>query len=218
MIFSTTSTLPRDVVPNEHQCIIGRGRVVKLHKGNVKFDAICKKYATDYKNAASKSEKGNILTRIVNEVHEGAPDAGFVRKDPQTGAWTLVTEDSLHRQTVAQAMRNVLYTSYRSSKQFKSKRRAIQIQQAQQLEQHQTAGMPQCVSFSRCVSPSESCDCDQSFSSRRASLCSTVSTPVDTLDLLIQAFAPIDCNLITSNPFEPRPIAEDLFEPFPLPF
>ena len=222
MLSSTPVTLPKNFVPREQHVVVGRGRQVHMLPGNVKFSALVQRLAPEYKDASGKAEKGNILSRIINDIYDAAPDAGFVRKDPRSGEWELVCE-ALARQTVAQAMRNALHTSYRSSKQFKSKRRMIRIQQEQvEAQQLQTASagpvslhIPQYVAFPRCVSPAESCN--ESSSSSRSSRGSCASTDMDTVDLLLAAFAP---TCTDGNPFEPTPITPlqdmSLFEPIPL--
>jgi hypothetical protein len=178
-----------DFVPGEHTIIIGRGRTVKQHIANVRFDRMVAEIAHDYSAAMCKSEKGMILTRLINRIHDQGPNAGFVKKDPVTGRWCAVDE-SLARTTAAQAIRNFLHGQYRSSKQFKSKRRMEQIKAAsgsgsgsednrdasasnsthhrQFHFQHQQqnnsgnnshANTDDASSCTRCVSPSES-DCD----------------------------------------------------------
>ncbi|CAB9519052.1 Nitrilase family, member 2 [Seminavis robusta] len=214
MVLSNTAiVLPADFIPTEHTIIIGRGRVVKQHSANKKFDKMIQAIAADYQAAPCKSEKGAILTRLIHEIGSAADIAGFVRKDPTTGHWTLV-EEALARQTAAQAMRNALSHSYRSSKQFKSKRRMQQIAQQQQQQQlTMTVQVPP-----RCVSPSESSISSQeSYCSYSSS--NTYEATDDTLSLLLAAFGNNVSNQ-TENPFEPTPIIDclefDCFEPIPL--
>jgi len=123
--------LPHDFIPGDHTIIIGRGRTVKQHVANMRFDRMVAAIAHDYSAAMCKSEKGMILTRLINEIHDQGPNAGFVKKDPTTGRWYAVDE-SLARTTAAQAIRNYLHGQYRSSKQFKSQRRMEQIKEQEQ--------------------------------------------------------------------------------------
>lgn len=216
MLSKTATILPESFVPGENHCIIGRGRVVKQHSGNKKFNALIARMAPEYSSAPCKAEKGIILTRLINEIHDQAADAGFVRKDPVTGQWTLV-EESLARQTAAQAMRNFLHSDYRSSKQFKSKRRTQLIKEMKsstsnnkvsgQTTTHSLLSMQGFAAPARCVSPSES-----------SGEFLTGELTTDTLDLLLSAFAPTLNIQSDSNPFEPRPLdpSVDAFSPLPL--
>ncbi|CAB9517851.1 Nitrilase family, member 2 [Seminavis robusta] len=212
---NTAIVLPADFVPTEHTIIIGRGRVIKQHSANKKFDKMVESCAKEYAAAPCKAEKGLLLTRMINEIHDAAPMAGFVRKDPTTNQWTLV-EEALARQTAAQAMRNVLSHSYRSSKQFKSKRRLQQIAAAKQQQVQAPTPVFTMSLPLRCVSPSESSVSSQESSSRSTCRRSdTVALSKDTVFILMSAFG----NNVSENPFEPRPLATtqvDVFEPIPL--
>ena len=221
MVNSTANAiLPANFFPGEHHILIARGRVAKMHSGNRKFDKMISDIAGEYAAAPCKATKGLILTKLINQIHDAAPDAGFVRKDPSTGRWTLA-EEALARQTAAQALRNALSSFYRSSKQFKSKRRFQRISQ----DQVDTYNQKSCTSslevdgkipsvteslfyeslHTRCVSPSESIGCG----------------PMDTLDVLLDSFLPVT---LTGNPFEPTPLAPSLdwdsadFDFDPIPF
>ena len=197
MMPKTATILPADFTPTAYHVIIGRGRAVKNHSGNKRFDALIADSAKAYSAAPCKAEKGIILTRIINQVHDIDTGAGFVRKDPATGHWSLV-EESLARQTAAQAMRNFLHNDYRSSKQFKSKRRSQLIKQMNAKNSSTETTSLLSMSLARCVSPSESAE-----------------EPTDTLALFLSTFAE---NVETSeNPFEPRPLAPsvDIFSPIP---
>ena len=213
MLSSTPTTLPANFNPGYQHVIIGRGRVTKMHIGNQRFDQMVSTVSPEYEAAPNKAEKGSILTRLVNAVHEQAADAGFVRRDPVTGSWTLV-EEALARQTAAQALRNALHHSYRSSKQFKSKRRSLRMamekqQSAPVSASSSTASLSEFDEIPRCVSPSDSL----SEPTRRVSL----NKETDTFSFLMAKFAAsVDPN---DDPFEPRPIAPNSnflnFEPIP---
>ena len=122
----SSNRFPASFVPQVHHVIIGRGRVTKMHSGNRRFDKLISDIKATYLAASNKTKKGNILTRLVNQVHQQAPDAGFIKRDPTSGRWIRV-EETLARQAVAQALRNALSNKYTSSKQFKSKKRSQQI-------------------------------------------------------------------------------------------
>lgn len=221
MLSNVVTILPADFIPSEQHIIIGRGRHAKLHAGNRKFDTMVELTAMEYAAAPCKAEKGSILTRLVNEIHAAAPDAGFVRKNLTTGHWTLV-EEALARQTAAQAIRNALSHFYRSSKQFKSKRRLQQIAAAAKLQQqHATAdcsmwAWTMTISQSpRSISPSESSMSSQESSSRSNIFQIEMdAVSENTFSILMAVFG----NCFTENPFEPRPLApisNNVFEPLP---
>ena len=212
MLSSTPTVLPASFIPSEQHVIIGRGRVIKMHPGNQKFDRTISIIGPEYSAAPSKADKGLILTRLVDMVHEQAADAGFVRRDPSTGVWTLV-EEALARQTAAQALRNALHHSYRSSKQFKSKRRIQQIAMEKQPSLSvrsavMTSISQQAEQAPRCVSPSsENLPEDVPSGEMR-----------DAFSILMARFTasinPAD------DPFEPCPLApeNDAWNVEPLPF
>jgi hypothetical protein len=172
-------------LPGEHSIIIGRGRLVKNHTANKKFEKMIARIAPKYQGANCKSEKGNILSQLIDEIHAAGPDAGFVKKDPVTGRWTLV-EESLARTTAAQAIRNYLHGDYRSSKQFKQKRRIQQIRAGL----IPTSGSNGFKSTTTCISPDASDDE------------SSVDSP-DTFTILYNAFG---VNAGSDDPFAPTPI------------
>ncbi|CAB9524919.1 Nitrilase family, member 2 [Seminavis robusta] len=203
MLNKVATILPSSFVPGENHIIIGRGRFVKQHVANRRFTKMITDIAVEYSAAPCKAEKGVILTKLINRIHDQSPDAGFVRKDPITGQWSLV-EESLARQTAAQALRNHLSSEYRSSKQFKQKRRIEQIKEMEELKRTNSGnsidnamrvsalyGSPTrstSTASSRCVSP----DDDETNQIK------------DTLSLLMSAFGSgINKG---DNPFEPRPL------------
>lgn len=191
---STSNVLPVSFTPGTAHIIIGRGRVVKLHAGNRKLDKMVAAIANEYSAATGKAEKGMILSRLIDEIDDAAPDAGFVKRDPVTGRWYTV-EESLARTTCAQALRNYLNGEYRSSKQYKQKRRLEQIQQ--EMMGTSASGFEgatiKCDSeVARCVSPLPT-----------PAHTETSEEDSQTFDILFAAFG----NNVTGNPLAPRPIS-----------
>lgn len=109
--------LPESFSPSEDDVVIGRGKKIVAH--NAKFYKIVGKELEAYHNASSKALKSLILVRILQHVRD-VVGAKFVKKD---GDRWLEVEDSLARTTIAQAFRDSLSSHYRSSKQFKQRRR-----------------------------------------------------------------------------------------------
>lgn len=196
----TASVLPASFTPTEHHIIIGRGRVVKQHSANIKFDQMVQDIAAEYLAATNKADKGNILSCLVDQVHDAAPDAGFVKKDPATGRWIQV-EESLARTTAAQALRNYLSNSYRSSKQFKSKRRMEQIQEEsirRTISSGAVSSLVTAMPSTRCVSPYSAADEAQS----------SPLSDFQTFALLESVFGQtVD---LQDDAFSPRPIASSM--------
>ncbi|CAB9503124.1 Nitrilase family, member 2 [Seminavis robusta] len=222
---TTSNVLPDSFVPNEHTIIIGRGRVVKQHSANRKFEKMIEGIAAEYSAATCKADKGMILSRLIDEIHNAAPEAGFVKKDQASGRWYTV-EESLARTTAAQALRNYLSNSYRSSKQFKQQRRLKQIQQQQKTSTASGTGSSAAsasdnsslnlkqVPVARCVSPSatdseeedamHTCNPDAATSTATAAVSTgTGMADAKTFELLEAAFS----QELQEDPFQPRPIA-----------
>lgn len=198
-----SSMLVADFTPGDHHIIIGRGRAVKMHTANVKFDKMIASIARTYQDAPSKSQKGIILSKLIAEIHAPSATAGFVKKDPETGRWHSV-EESLARTTSAQAIRNYLSGDYRSSKQYKQKRRIQQIQQMQMSAASPT--MSPAVP-SHCISPysSDEEDSAPSQSSMAYTKNTTAAQSVDTFSVLFSAFS----SVASADPFSPTPLFEN---------
>lgn len=115
--------LPADYTPTADVCIIGRGKTVHEHPGNAKLNALVDANIAAYQSAATKGLKSAILWNILTELrNESKDNLGFVKKDPETGRWCAV--DNINaRINIAQAFRDRLSYSYKSSKQRKSIKR-----------------------------------------------------------------------------------------------
>jgi hypothetical protein len=115
--------LPADYTPTADVCIIGRGKTVREHPGNVKFNALIDSNIVAYQSAVTKGLKSAILWNILTEARKESKDSlGFVKKDPETGRWCAV-DDANARINIAQAFRDRLSYSYKSSKRHKSIKR-----------------------------------------------------------------------------------------------
>jgi hypothetical protein len=121
MFVSSPCQLPKVFVPDKTMIIIGRGKKCVQHEGNKNLRRIIQKNLTAYKAAKSKAQKSDIILEVLNEVR-GNNLICFVKHDPSDNSYTAV-EDATARVTIAQAFRNELSDSYRSSKQFKQKKR-----------------------------------------------------------------------------------------------
>ncbi|CAB9496854.1 Nitrilase family, member 2 [Seminavis robusta] len=230
--------LPEDFTPTPRTIIIGRGRVVKQHPANQQFDSMVAGIAAEYSAAACKGQKGSILSKLIERLHTELD--GFVKKDPSSGRWLRVDE-SLARTTTAQALRNLLSTNYRSSKQFKQKRRLEQIKQQQKKQQkQQKQEQAQNITLSSSLlefhmacsvsrPSSASSDDEVSFCSLPASHSTSTShsdsdstCSSDTFSILFAAFgestAPTSTASDAHDNFAPTPLGFDhsLLEPTPI--
>lgn len=115
--------LPKSFSPSVKEVIIGRGRKVSNHSGNERFRKLIYSEIREYSQAENKTAKSSIIFRVLQEIKNGSPLAGgFVKQDNKTKRWFAV-EDATARTTTAQAFRDALSSSYKSSKQFKQQRR-----------------------------------------------------------------------------------------------
>ena len=121
--------LPVDYKPSDYTVILGRGKKIKNHKGNLRLDALVQEQLFDYTSADSKTTKSFILLNVLNQVQSNNADqVGFVKQEGGSSAtkrWFAVDHASA-RATVAQAFRDANHVQYRSSKQSKQRRRLIE--------------------------------------------------------------------------------------------
>ncbi|CAB9498620.1 Nitrilase family, member 2 [Seminavis robusta] len=118
---SKIQMLSIDFLPCPNTVIVGRGKKVAQHPGNVRFQELIKKELTEYSAATTKADKSSIIQRVLTEVRLKSPHA-FVKQDLTTLRWYCV-EESVQRITIAQAFRDVLKDKYKSSRVFKKLRR-----------------------------------------------------------------------------------------------
>lgn len=102
--------------------IIGRGRKINEHPGNVRFHSIVQSHLDIYSQASNKSKKTAIILAILAEVHSQA-GADFCKLDSATNTYVMV-EETAARICIAQKLRDHLNATYKSSKQHKQRRRA----------------------------------------------------------------------------------------------
>ena len=119
--------LPIDYLPSQYDVIVGTGREAKKHVGNINFKHnIATKYIHLY-SRKSKSEKGRIISQIIDEMKNRSPRrAPFVKK--MGGHWFAVGY-GLAREKVSQSLRNELHEKYRSSGKAKKLQRMERCQE-----------------------------------------------------------------------------------------
>lgn len=104
--------------------VIGRGRAIKQHPGNLRFMDIVRSYLPSYSSAPTKTQKSHIIMKILKEVRSG-DDADFIKL--VDGVYHPI-EEAAARITIAQTIRDELNENYKSSKQHKQRRRFQQKQ------------------------------------------------------------------------------------------
>jgi hypothetical protein len=114
--------LPKSFQPTAQEVVIGRGRKIQQHEGNIKLRAIVMSKANEYVGSTDKTFKSSVITSIGYQVKAESKFGGFVKKDPSRDQWFVVSESSV-RATIAQAFRDCLSPSYKSSKFAKQRRR-----------------------------------------------------------------------------------------------
>lgn len=117
--------LPSTYTPTNDVVIIGRGKKIREHIGNQQFYEIVDANLIAYQNAATKGLKSSILWNILTQVRTNSQHGyGFVKKEG--GFWCAV-DDSCARINIAQAFRDRLSYTYKSSKQHKSVKRKYDL-------------------------------------------------------------------------------------------
>lgn len=122
---STCKMMPQDFEPGPYEVLIGRGRRCTMHWGNQRFRSMIHDELEGYAAADCKRHKSSIIGRVLGDIKKHSPHAGFVKKDVSSGRWLSLT-DAASRVTIAQAFRDALEDSYRSSKHSKQIKRRIE--------------------------------------------------------------------------------------------
>jgi hypothetical protein len=99
-ISSEQRRLKRIAVPGSFDILLGRGKLIQEHMGNIRFRRLIEKNRGTYENA-TKNEKTFLATRIVKIVNDGG--GRFLKEDPS--GWTEVTDD-IARDKVSHSFRN----------------------------------------------------------------------------------------------------------------
>lgn len=114
--------LPKSYQPTAQEVVIGRGRKIQQHEGNINLREIVMSKAKEYVGSTDKTFKSSVITSIGYQVKAASKFGGFVKKDPSRDQWFVVSESCV-RATTAQAFRDCLSPSYKSSKFSKQRRR-----------------------------------------------------------------------------------------------
>jgi len=121
----TNKACPSDFVPSEHDFIVGRGRKIQQHSGNLKLRALVQNRLTEYSGSGDKAIKSIIISDIWQQMKAESCCGGFVKKDTDSDRWMIVSDAGV-RATIAQIFRDFLSPSYKSSKFSKQHRRCAE--------------------------------------------------------------------------------------------
>lgn len=123
---STCKMMPEEFNPSPYEVLIGRGRRCTTHWGNLRFRKMVADELAAYTEAQDcKRQKSVIIGRVLADIQHHSPHAGFVKKDVASGRWLSLT-DAASRVTIAQAFRDALVGTYRSSRHSKQVKRRIE--------------------------------------------------------------------------------------------
>lgn len=115
----TPRLLPESFQPCQDTVIIGRGKAVVNHPGNQRLQLLLKQDLSQYHAASTRDLKTEIIVKVAKQVPI------FVKVDKVTGRWMALSE-AAGRAAVGQAFRDLLQGRYRSSKQSKQVKRALE--------------------------------------------------------------------------------------------
>lgn len=122
---STCKMMPECFEPGPYEILIGRGRRCTTHWGNERFRSMVSDELVAYRAANDcKRSKSVIIGRVLANIKTHSPSAGFIKMDAGTSRWLSLTA-AASRVTIAQAFRDALNDSYRSSKRSKQAKRRV---------------------------------------------------------------------------------------------
>ena len=121
----SSTLLPIDFCPNNYTVICGRGKACANAIGNRRLKVLASLFITKYSNARNKEEKTLIVSKIMEMIEDACPDERGTFVKHSNGRWYVV-DDSLAREKIGSALRELLFPKYKSSsksKQIARKRR-----------------------------------------------------------------------------------------------
>ena len=113
-----SSVLPLDFSPNNYTVICGRGKVCANAIGNRRLKIFASLFVSKYSNARNKEEKTVIVTKIMEMIVDACPDERGTFVKHKNGRYYVVHE-SLAREKIGSALRELLFTKYKSSSKSK---------------------------------------------------------------------------------------------------
>jgi hypothetical protein len=122
-VSNTMKILPLDFQPSDNDVILGRGRKIYAHAGNVRLRRLVSSCMREYSGTGNKFLKSYIIQQVMNRVRSSSPTGGlYVKRDPEDGRWYDVG-DFLAREKTSQTFRDAICQHYKSSNTAKKLRR-----------------------------------------------------------------------------------------------
>ena len=196
----TCKMMPENFEPSPYEVLIGRGRRCTDHWGNQRFRKMVRDELPAYTAVTDcKRSKSVIIGRILADIQQHSPDAGFVKKDAGTGRWLSLTA-AASRVAIAQAFRDALADTYRSSKHSKQVKRRVERTVLQEKSRERKGNV-----FAFDELDLEPLPLDQEDERSKTDIEQSDAVSASEFDILFSVFTR---NLsMQENPYEPVPIA-----------
>lgn len=207
-----TTPLPEDFVPGDHDVVINKGKRFFHHKGNAWLRDIASCMIDKYAAASSKLEKSLIISDVVDHVRI---NGNFVKRGPGAEGW-VHAEELLCREKTSAVFRDSLQFTKKSGSRTRTLQR-VNCQKDQDLAAlDDTKGIMDRSGFDYTVTPSIFSsdygvdrflvqDEDDAFIREQLPLQNW--TQGDLFCILSHALSGMEED---QNPFEPRPLFEDV--------
>lgn len=105
---------------------------------NRRFRVTVKMHLQDYADAKGKTEKSQVVSKILELIREASPEGSFVTKESD-GRWYEVS-DRVAREKIGAQFRDYLHSQYRSSAKSKQARK-VGRQELQQYQSRQLSSL-----------------------------------------------------------------------------
>jgi hypothetical protein len=91
ILICISSTTMLCITPSFNDVICGGSRIVRCHSSNQRFKSMIDEYLNEYENA-SKKQRSNIISLIVDNVHNNSESGGFLQKNSRTKKYFVVPD------------------------------------------------------------------------------------------------------------------------------
>lgn len=99
-----TVSLPEDFAPDDDDVVIGKGKKFYMHAGNQKLRTIITERMEGYSQAATKTDKSNIIRGVVDTIH--STGGRFVKIDPTDKNRWIIADEGLAREKCSALFRD----------------------------------------------------------------------------------------------------------------
>ena len=131
-LLTATKTCPQTLTFTFPLCLLHSKKFFN-HAGNSKLRDIVASLLSEYKRAATKTQKSEVISVAIAKVQD---DGGhFVKRNPACPTAWMFADDRLCREKCSQTFRDSLHEIYRSSSVAKKNKRRLEQQQEEEGEQ-----------------------------------------------------------------------------------